>query len=189
MPSTTPIQSQAKPWTTKTVLNTTRVPDTVSPQGQLTKPGNSIMRQPGTFRGSTTAKTILARRAFPYTTFTAAIRASVTIDPAGVNNSILYTAKLAGTTGNSITIAYTVSGNNTALAIGVVGNAITVTVATDAGGLPTTTASALITAINANVNASALVTAAASGTVTGTVAAVTATPLTGGVAEIINRFN
>lgn len=105
-----------------------------------------------------------------------AVAATGTLNPAGADNSILYTADTKGTAGNGITIEYAISGVGSAvLSVGVIGNAILVT----AGSA--TTAADVITAVNAEAAAAALVLAAASGTVTGAIAAVAATALTGGI--------
>lgn len=105
-----------------------------------------------------------------------AVAASGTLDATGADNSIAYTAKVAGKAGNRISVQYAISGTGSAvLSVAVTGTAILVT----AGSA--TTAQSVITAVNANADAAALVTAAASGTVTGAIAAVAATFLTGGV--------
>jgi len=104
------------------------------------------------------------------------VAATATIEPIGVNNIILYTAKTVGAAGNSITVAYVISGTgSTVLSVAVSGTAITVTAGSAC------TAASVITAVNASAAAAALVTAAASGTVTGAIDAVTASALTGGV--------
>jgi hypothetical protein len=104
------------------------------------------------------------------------VAATGTINPAGADNSILYTAITAGAAGNGITITYLISG---------VGSAVLTVVTTDRNIVVTagsaTIASAVVTAVNADATAAALVLAAASGTVTGAIAAVAATNLTGGV--------
>ena len=59
-----------------------------------------------------------------------AVRATLTINPAGVNNSLLYTAKAYGAAGNAITVVYVdPDAISQALAIVVVGSAITVNLA------------------------------------------------------------
>ncbi len=104
------------------------------------------------------------------------VAAAATLDPTGADNSIAYTAKVAGVAGNRISVQYAISGGGSeVLSVAVSGTAILVT----AGSA--TTAQSVITAVNANEAAAALVTAAASGTVTGAIAAVAATLLTGGV--------
>jgi len=73
------------------------------------------------------------------------------------DNALRWTAKTAGTGGNAITVEFVVAGNNTPLTIGVVSNAITVNVATDGGGLATSTADQVKDAVIASGPASALV--------------------------------
>ncbi len=105
------------------------------------------------------------------------------------DNAILWTADAEGEDGNDIRVALVdPSGNNRALAITVAASVltglttITASLATDADGDIITTASALITAVNAHEAASALVTAAnADGSDgTGIMVAAAAAALTGG---------
>lgn len=104
------------------------------------------------------------------------VKATLTIDPTGTNNSILYTAVNAGVAGNAINVRYAISGSGSAVtSVTVSANDILVI----AGSA--TTAQSVITAINGNAAAAALVVAAASGTVSGTIAAVAKTNLTGGI--------
>jgi hypothetical protein len=111
-----------------------------------------------------------------------ALYAAATLDPAGANNAVVYTARQPGVLGNLISLVYAVAGLNTPLTIGVVGNAITVNVATDGAGAATSTANQVRAAIAASTAANLLVSAAnATGNDgTGVVAAVSATLLTGG---------
>ena len=105
-----------------------------------------------------------------------AVAATATLNPAGADNSILYTADTPGDAGNGITVQYVISGGGSAvISIVTTGRNIVIT----AGSA--TTAAAVITAVNADTDAAALVLAAASGTVTGAIAAVAATNLTGGI--------
>lgn len=105
-----------------------------------------------------------------------AVAATITINPTGANNSILYTAKTKGTAGNGITIQYAISGSgSTVLSVEVIGNAILVTAGSACS------AADVITAVNAETNSAALVTAAAEGTVTGHIHAVAETNLAGGI--------
>lgn len=63
---------------------------------------------------------------------TALIAASATLNPAGNNNNLVYTARDEGVPGNSITVEYVDSAsNNVPLTVAVVGSAITVNLATD----------------------------------------------------------
>jgi predicted regulator of Ras-like GTPase activity (Roadblock/LC7/MglB family) len=109
-------------------------------------------------------------------------KASLTTALTGANNDLVFTAKVAGPGGNSITVSYVVSGLNTALSVSVAGFAITVTVATDGAGNPTSTASQVLAAIQGNQDAAALVTAALapSNDGSGIVTALAATALSGG---------
>ena len=94
------------------------------------------------------------------------------------------TADAVGAAGNKISVALVNPGaNNSALAIAVVDQAITISLATDATGALTTTATQLITALNADADASALVTGAITGTGAGVVAVAPATALAGGLDE------
>lgn len=91
------------------------------------------------------------------------------------NAAIDLTPKTSGVTARIV-----VSGNNTALSVGVVGSAITINSATDNGGAATTTGAQALAAVLASADAMALLTAAAlsSGSDgTGTVGAVGATSL------------
>ncbi|MFC1839995.1 hypothetical protein ACFL1N_10470 [Thermodesulfobacteriota bacterium] len=76
------------------------------------------------------------------------------------NSGVTYTAVEPGFEGNNIYINYVVSGLSTPLSVSVSGNDITVNVATDAGGLPISTALDVAAKINGDGGASALVTAA-----------------------------
>lgn len=109
-------------------------------------------------------------------------KAALTTALAGSNNDLKFEADERGVGGNSITVAYVVSGNNTALSVSVSGSAITVNVATNGGGDPTSTAAQVRDAVNAHATASELVTAsnAAGNDGTGVVAALSATALSGG---------
>ena len=106
--------------------------------------------------------------------------ASVTINPTGADNSILYTATIAGTVGNSISITYASNGPQSNVLVTypltspVVGTPYPITITPGVGGA---TAAQVIAAVNDTM---APVTASAVGTVTGAVNAVTATNLTGG---------
>ncbi len=105
---------------------------------------------------------------------TAAIAAAVL-----VNQSLTYTAKVAGALGNSITIALIdPSAINTPLSVAVVGSAISVTLATNGAGTITSTGNAVEAAINANPAAAALV--LVTGTNGSALTAIAATPLASG---------
>lgn len=113
------------------------------------------------------------------TLYTAATQATLTINGADANGNVTYTAKNAGTPGNTITVAHIVAGNSTPLSVSVTGYAITVNVATDSSGNPTSTATQVAAAITASIPAAALVTATASGTGASVVGAEAATNLAG----------
>jgi hypothetical protein len=108
-----------------------------------------------------------------------AVAASVVINPTGADNSILYTAVVPGTAGNSIAITYVISGGGSAVTgIVVTGSNLEIT----AGSA--TTADTVIAAVIADTPASALVSVAASGTTTGVIDTIGSIPLIGGVATI-----
>lgn len=101
----------------------------------------------------------------------------------GTNNAVTITSKLTGVAGDAISVALVNPGaNNAALGVVVLGTAITVNLATSAGGAITTTATQLIAAIAGNAAANALVTAANTGASTGAgvVAAIPTAKLAGG---------
>lgn len=110
-----------------------------------------------------------------------AVQAQVTIAGADSNGGVTYKAVAYGTSGNSIQVRHVVAGNSTPLTISVTGSQITVNVATDSGGLATSTATAIATAVGLYGPASALVTAAATGTGASITAAAGYTNLVGGV--------
>lgn len=112
----------------------------------------------------------------------AAIAATLSIGTGAAG--IEFTAQSAGAAGNDISIAYVDPGaNSAALGIVVSGNAITVNLATDAGGAITSTASEVQSAIDADNDASALVATALPGDGSGTVSAAAAAKMTGGADE------
>jgi hypothetical protein len=78
--------------------------------------------------------------------------AALTVDPGGANNAVLYTARVPGTPGNSITVAYTVGVVGAAPVVTVTGQRISVAI--DAG---VTTANAVILAVNNHTTARGLV--------------------------------
>ena len=92
------------------------------------------------------------------------------------------TAQTAGAAGNKISVALVDPGaNSSALAIAVAGLAITIKLATDNAGALTTTATQLVTALNAHADASKLVTGAITGAGGGKVEVAPATALVGGL--------
>jgi len=107
----------------------------------------------------------------------------------GNNNDLKFTAKYVGSYYHAITVRYVVSGTNTALSVSVSGNAITVNVATDGSGVATSTASEILTAVNASAAAMALLTTVALKTGndgTGVVTAMSATALASGTDDRAN---
>lgn len=119
---------------------------------------------------------------------TDAAQATLTVNPAGDDNALTFTAFQAGEAGNDITIAYLDPGEEDAeLSISVNGSAIAVNLATDGNGDITTTAAEIADAIGNDEAADALVGAVVdagdSGTEddgSGVVTAMAAAPLTGG---------
>lgn len=83
--------------------------------------------------------------------------ASLTTQLTGTNNDVVYTAVAAGWIGAQVSVAYVVAGVNTPLSVSVSGLAITVAIATDGTGAPTSTAAQVKAAIEASGAASALV--------------------------------
>ena len=103
------------------------------------------------------------------------------------NAGLVWTARVAGTGGNAITVQKVDPGNNGVLAVAVAGNAISVTLATTAAGVITSTAADVLGAVRANAAANALAHVElerghnGTGLVTGDLAAVN---LAGGVASV-----
>lgn len=91
-----------------------------------------------------------------------ALAASVLINPAGANNDVLYTANVAGSQGNQLSVQYIDPGlPSQALRVDVFErHAIRVHLATNAAGAITSTAAQVIAAVNAHWFAGHLVTAA-----------------------------
>lgn len=122
-----------------------------------------------------------------------AVQATLSRNPAGDDNALTFTAVAYGTGGNSITIEYLdPSANDAALSIDVVGNAITVNLATGGAGAITSTAAAVLAAIEASGPAAALVTVAIDTGDTGiaddgsgVVTALASAPMTGGAGTSI----
>jgi len=84
------------------------------------------------------------------------------------NNALTWTAANAGIAGNNVSVYLkNPFANSAALSISVVGTVITVNLATDAGGVITSTAADVDTAIVADAGASALLTVADTGASTG----------------------
>lgn len=114
----------------------------------------------------------------------AGIAASRLITFAAANSGITYTAAATGTDGNAIRIRYVnPDADSAALNVSVSGTDISVHLATDAQGDVTSTASDVVTAVNASTDANALVTAAEDGSGAGVVNATGFTNLTDGEDE------
>lgn len=110
---------------------------------------------------------------------TAPIAATLTINPAGANNSLLYTAATKGIGGNNISVEYTVGGTAGSEVVTVTGAAISVQI--EAG---VSTATQFKTAWDAVAGAVALAAVANAGGDSGAgtlPGAVAATPLAGGL--------
>jgi hypothetical protein len=106
----------------------------------------------------------------------------------GADNDLTLTAKVGGTGGNAITIALVdPSGNNQTLAVTVSELAISVSLATGAGGAITSTAAQVVAAINADATAKMLVVATVKtgDAGTGVVTALGAANLAGGDASAL----
>jgi phage tail sheath protein FI len=106
------------------------------------------------------------------------VKASVNTGLVGTDR-IKWEAVTAGAAGNAITIALLAAGNDTPLSVNVVDRAITVNLATDSGGAPTSTVADVLAAVAAKAEAAALV--AATSTDIGVVSAAAVIPLTGGL--------
>lgn len=120
---------------------------------------------------------------------TAATAATLTTAHSGNNNDLVFTdaRQDAGNSDTAVSVSYVVSGNSTALSVGVSGTAITVYVATDANGNATSTASNVSAAISNSTAASALVSVAnaANNDGSGVVAAANSASLSGGVNAVL----
>lgn len=91
----------------------------------------------------------------------ASAQATRTVNPAGDDNALTYTAVVYGAGGHAISIRYVdPAANDAALAVSVVGSAITVSLATGVAGAITSTAAEVLAAIEASAPAAALVTVA-----------------------------
>ena len=114
----------------------------------------------------------------------AGVAASLFVDFAATGSGVTYTSAAAGTNGNGIRVRYLdPAANSATLAVTVAGNDITVSLATDATGVITSTAAEVATAVNGEPDAAALVTAAEDGSGAGVVAALGYQNLAGGEDE------
>ncbi len=109
-------------------------------------------------------------------------RASLTLGNAVANTAIDFASRIPGLAGNLIRIAFADGVPNQSLGFTVGGSLVTIELATDGTGLPTTTASQLIDALNANPVVSSFLTASngAGSDGSGTVESTSATALSGG---------
>lgn len=87
-----------------------------------------------------------------------ATKASAIASLVGDNNDLKWEADTPGAAGSNIRFRYVVAGNNTALSVSVAGSDITVNVATNGSGVPTSTANAVLAAVNAHGTAGPMVT-------------------------------
>jgi hypothetical protein len=109
--------------------------------------------------------------------------AEIDIDPSGVDNTVRFTAVLAGQLENNISIEYVdpaAPSISLSVSTDLDTKTITITLATDGGSLITSTAADIIALVNGDPDASSLVTASPIGTVTGVVTAISPTNLAGG---------
>lgn len=122
-------------------------------------------------------------KAIPQATV-AAVAATLATGVVGSNNAITYTGRVGGAADNDLRVQLKdPSANSQSLSVAVNGNDIVVSLATDSGGVITSTATLIIAAIAASAAAHSLITAANTGASSGAgvVAAVALTALTGGV--------
>lgn len=114
-----------------------------------------------------------------------AVKSSVSINPAGDDNAIVYTARVAGSAGDAITVQYVDPGADAALSVSVASTAITVNLAYAESAI-TSTAAEVLAAIQADGEANSLVSVALDGTDSnpvdgsGVVTAIAKTALAGG---------
>lgn len=115
-------------------------------------------------------------------------KATATINPAGANNSVKYTARAGGYEGERVSIRYLDPGApSQALSVSVNDKAITVSLATDGGGAITSTATLVQAAIQAHDSAKLLVSSANDGgdDGSGVVTAIAATALVIAFADLV----
>ncbi len=98
-------------------------------------------------------------------------KASLLVVGADANGGLRFHAVASGTGGEVVRVRVVVAGLSTSLSIGVSGNDITINSATDGGGLVTSTAADIVTAIGLSAPATALVTVVATGSGAGLTAA------------------
>lgn len=91
----------------------------------------------------------------------AEIKATLQTGLVSADNALIFTGVLSGALGNQITVALVnPSAASSPLSVSVLGRDVTISLATDAGGVVTSLASEVATAVAASVDASALVTVA-----------------------------
>lgn len=148
--------------------------------------GNTITVQyvAATVATSTTTAEIIGNRSIRVNLAATAATAALTTDLTGTNNDLVFTSTRTGSAlGNQTEIEYIDPGENDAeLSITISGDTIQFNLATDSGGLITSTADDIKAALLADSVASALVTAADAATNdgSGVVTALAATALVGG---------
>jgi hypothetical protein len=110
-------------------------------------------------------------------------KATLTTALSGADNDLKFTAQQRGTDGNNIRVRIVVAGTNTALSVSVSSQDITINSATNGGGAATSTATAVMNAVNGSTPAKALVVAAIApgNSGAGVVAALGFTALAGGL--------
>jgi hypothetical protein len=105
-----------------------------------------------------------AQKTIEYDADAVSAQASLVVAPGGTNDQLTFTAVPYGAAGNDISIEYVDPvADDAELTVVVDGNSIVFNLATDSGGVITTTADDIKTALLASAEASALVTAADSG--------------------------
>jgi len=115
--------------------------------------------------------------------------ASLTIDPAGADNALLWTAAARAFKGNQISVEYADPGaSDSAMALTVEGREIIVSLATDGAGAITTVADDIAAAVLLDGDVSTLVTVAdvAPDDGTGVVTAMARAYLTGGISDLVD---
>lgn len=118
---------------------------------------------------------------------TAAVASTLARTSAAANSDLTFTdaRQDAGASDTAVSVAFVNGGNSQTLSVSVTGTAISVQLATDGGGLVTSTAAQVKAAIDASTSAAALVSVAQEGDGTGVVDAAASASLAGGTnAEI-----
>lgn len=106
---------------------------------------------------------------------------SLTVDPAGSDNAVIFASVARNYAANKLTVTYEDPASaSSSLSVGVSGNDIVVSLGTDISAAIVSTASQVAAAVNSTASASALVSASAKGSGSGTVTAIPKTTLSGG---------